>query len=201
MTIQYSTTHRTNDLADIITQLGTTAYLLLYTGSVPANCAAAATGTLLASLPCSNPFAPAPSSGVLTASAITSATAAATGTGGYWRLCTNSAGTTCVAQGTLFGSSTLTTSASTSANGNVLTFTSVTGVSVGQTVSGTGIPAGTTVVATSGTTVTLSQTSTAGVASSATITFGGDLTITGGGSFTSGQTVSVSSFVITATGA
>ena len=41
------------------------------------------------------------SSGVLTMSAITSEAAAATGTAGYWRICTSSAGTTCVAQGTV----------------------------------------------------------------------------------------------------
>ena len=100
MTIQYSTTHRTNDVADIATQAGSTAYLLIYSGSPPANCATAASGTLLASLPMSNPIGTA-SSGVLTMSAITSEAAAATGTAGYWRICTSSAGTTCVAQGTV----------------------------------------------------------------------------------------------------
>jgi len=201
MSIQYSTTHRTNNMADVTTQAGTTGFILIYTGSAPANCAAAATGTLLASLACSNPFAGAPASGVLTASAITSASAAATGTAGYWRLCTSSAGTTCVAQGTVFPPVSIATSALTAANGNVLTFAATTGVSVGMTVSGTGVPALTTVVAVTGTTVTLSNTSTAGVANATTITFGGDLTFTGGVSFTSGQTVSVSSFVLTATGA
>jgi hypothetical protein len=99
MALQYSTTHRNNAMADITTQVGTTGYILIYTGSPPANCGTAASGTLLASLACSNPFASAPSGGVVTASAITSATAAATGTAGYWRLCTSSAGTTVVAQG------------------------------------------------------------------------------------------------------
>ena len=134
MAIQYSTTHRNNSMADLTTDLGTTPYLLIYTGSAPANCGTAASGTLLASLACSNPFAPAPSGGVLTASAITSAAAAATGTAGYWRLCTSSAGTTVVAQGTV-------------------------GVS------------------------------------------GADLNFSGGVSFTSGETIAVTSFTITATGA
>jgi hypothetical protein len=101
MALQYSTTHRNNAMADLTTQIGTTGFLLIYSGTVPASAATAATGTLLASLPCSNPFAPAPSGGVLTASAITSATAAATGTAGYFRICTSSAGTTCVLQGTV----------------------------------------------------------------------------------------------------
>jgi len=85
-------------MADLTSDLGTTPFLLIYTGSAPANCGTAASGTLLGTLPCSNPFAAAPSGGVLTANAITSATAAA-GTAGYWRLCTSSAGTTVVAQG------------------------------------------------------------------------------------------------------
>lgn len=99
MAIQYSTTHRNNNMADITTQLSTTAFLLLYSGSAPANCGTAASGTLLCSLPCTNPFGAAPSAGVLTASTITTTNAAATGTAGYWRLCTSSAGTTVVAQG------------------------------------------------------------------------------------------------------
>src|ERR1700722_18143733 len=99
MAIQYSTTHRNNNMADITTDLGTTPFLLIYTGSPPANCGTAASGTLLASLACSNPFGGAPSGGVLTASSITNANAGNSGTAGYWRLCTSSAGTTCVAQG------------------------------------------------------------------------------------------------------
>lgn len=100
MALQYSTTHRTNAVADISTQVGGTGYLLIYTGAAPANCATAASGTLLASLPCSATFGTA-SAGVLTANAITSASAAATGTAGYWRLCTASNGTTVIAQGTV----------------------------------------------------------------------------------------------------
>lgn len=134
MAIQYSATHRNANMAEITTELGATAFLLLYTGAAPATCATVASGTLLASLPCSNPFGAAPSGGVLTASAITSAAAAAGGTAGYWRLCTSSAGTTVVAQGTV-------------------------GVS------------------------------------------GADLNFAGGVVFTSGETIAVSSFTITATGA
>jgi hypothetical protein len=200
MTIQYSVTHQNNNVADITTQAGATAYLLIYSGSVPANCAAAATGTLLASLPMSNPIAPAPSGGVLTMSAITSAAAANSGTAGYWRICTSSAGTTVVAQGTIYQTTTLVTSASTAADGNVLTFTSTTGVVSGMTVSGTGVPANTTVVAVSGTTVTMSQTTTAGVSNTTTITFGGDMSMNST-TITAPQTVAVSSMTITANGA
>ncbi len=134
MTIQYSTTHRTNNVTDISTQASTAAYLLIYSGSAPANCGTAASGTLLASLPCANPVGSV-SGGVLTfTSAAMTATAAATGTAGYWRLCTSSAGTTVVAQGTV-GSS------------------------------------------------------------------GADLNFAAGTSFTSGETISISSFTITANGA
>jgi hypothetical protein len=202
VSIQYSSVHRSNNMTDIVTDLGTTSYLLIYTGAIPANCAASATGTLLVSLPCSSTFGTV-STGVLTANAITSTAAAATGTAGYWRLCTSSAGTTCVSQGLCYPSSTLNTSASTSAGNNILTFASGGGaISVGQTASGTNIPAGTYVLASSATSITLNQNvATGGVSSGATITFGGDLTFTGGVSFTTGETISVSSFTITATGA
>lgn len=201
MSIQYSTTHRNNNMADVTTQLSTTPFLLIYTGSAPANCGTAASGTLLATLACSNPFGAAPSGGVLTASAITSAAAATNGTAGYWRLCTSSAGTTVIAQGNVYPTSTLVTSASTT-SGNLLTFASGGGaISVGQTVSGTNIPAGTYVLASTATQITMNQNVTGTVASSATITFGGDLTFTGGVVFTTGETISVSSFTVTATGA
>ena len=121
MALKYSTTHRSNAMSDLVTALGSTSYLLIYSGSAPANAAAAATGTLLASLACSSTFGTV-SSGVLTANAITSATAAATNTAGYWRLCTTSAGTTCIIQG-LCGTS-----------GSDLNLSS-TSISSGQTVS------------------------------------------------------------------
>jgi hypothetical protein len=99
MALQYSTTHRSNAMTDIVTQAGGTSFILLYTAAA-ANCAAAASGTLLASLPCSATFGTV-TNGVLTANAITSATAGNSGTAVQWRLCTSSAGTTCVAQGTV----------------------------------------------------------------------------------------------------
>ncbi len=100
MAIQYSTTHRNNNMGDITTQAGGTAYLLIYSGTA-ANCAAAAAGTLLVSLPCSATFAPAASSGVLTINAITATATGNAGTAAQFRFCTTSAGTTCFAQGTV----------------------------------------------------------------------------------------------------
>jgi hypothetical protein len=100
MAIQYSTTHRTNNVGDISTQAGATGFLLIYTGAQPATCATAASGTLLATLTMSNPIGSA-SAGVLTMSAITSAATGNAGTAGYWRICTSSAGTTVIAQGSV----------------------------------------------------------------------------------------------------
>jgi len=100
MALQYSTTHRTNNMGDIVTALGATGFLLIYTGAAPANCGTAASGTLLASLALSATAGVA-SAGVLTMNAITAAATSSAGTAGYWRLCTSSAGTTVIAQGTV----------------------------------------------------------------------------------------------------
>ena len=199
--IQYSASHRQANMTEVVTEAAATAFLLIYSGAAPANAAAAATGTLLASLPCS-PTMGTVASGVLTANAITAAAAAAAGIAGYWRLCTSSAGTTVIAQGNVFQTTPLVTSALSLANSNVLNFAAGGAAAVaGMSVSGTGILPGTYVVgASTATTVTLSQASTAGVASGATITFGGDLSLNNT-SIAAGQTVSVSSFILTATGA
>ena len=47
MSIQYGTTLRNNQLDQIEATVGTSAKLRLYSGTIPANCAAAITGTLL----------------------------------------------------------------------------------------------------------------------------------------------------------
>lgn len=197
--IQYDATHRTNAMTDLVTRLGAASYLLLYTAAA-ANVAAAASGSLLASLPCSATFGTV-SSGVLTANAITSSTAGA-GTALQWRLCTSAAGTTCIAQGNVYTQSTAVTNAASAAGLATLSFASAPSVVNGQTVTGTNIPAGTYVIAGGGTaTLTLSNAiATGGIASGATITFGGDVSFNNA-TFGAGQTVSVSSFVLTATGA
>lgn len=198
MAIQYSVADRTNKLTQLATDIGTNAQIKIYSGSPPATVATAFTGTLLATCTGNATQFGTASAGVLTASAITNGTAAATGTAGYFRIATS--GGTDHVQGTVYPSSTLTTSAATAANSNVLTFSAVSGVSVGQAVSGTGIPANATVIATSGTTVTLSVASTAGVSISTVITFSGDMVINNT-SIASGQTVSISSLTITGYGA
>lgn len=99
-TIQYSVTQQNTNMAGIVANAGATAYLLIYTGSPPANCAASATGTLLVSLPMSSTIGTV-SNGLLTMNTITAENAVANGTAGYWRIATSSAGTTVVAQGTV----------------------------------------------------------------------------------------------------
>lgn len=101
MALQLSTTVRNAMLDAIETTVGTSAILELRTGSVPANCAASDSGTLLISYSLASDWAAAASSGSkalnnvpLTGSAI------ATGTAGHFRL-KNSAGSTCHAQGTI----------------------------------------------------------------------------------------------------
>jgi hypothetical protein len=199
LALQYSTGHRTNSMTDIVTDLGSTSYLLIYTGSAPANCAASATGTLLASLPCSSTFGTV-SSGVLTANAITAESAVANGTAGYWRLCTDNTGATCIVQGLAYGQSSLSTNASTT-SGAVLPFAATSPIVAGQTVSGSNIPANTYALDVGSTSVTLNQNITGTVGSGASITFGGDLTLVGGAALTASETVTVSNFVITASGA
>lgn len=105
MALQYNTTHRTNAMSDIATQVGTSGVLKIFTGTPPATCATADTGTLLATLTCNATAFGTATSGVLTANAITSASASGTGTAGYFRIYPSGATTTnAVLQG-LVGSS------------------------------------------------------------------------------------------------
>lgn len=94
MALQYSTTHRTNAMTDIATQVGTSGLLKIFTGTPPATCGTADSGTLLATLTCNASAFGSASSGVLTAGAITGATAAGTGTAGYFRVYPSAATTT-----------------------------------------------------------------------------------------------------------
>lgn len=108
MSIQYTTAHRTADMSDVITALGGTAFLMIFTGAQPANVATIDAGTNLAVLPLSATPGTA-SAGVLTFNAITSAAAAATGTAAHWLLATTNnvanavaaASTTRIAQGSV----------------------------------------------------------------------------------------------------
>ena len=88
-------TVKTSRATAINTAVGASGNLLFYSGSPPADASVAATGTLLATLPCSATFGVVTTgvsggaSPYLTANAITSANGVATGTPGYARLATS----------------------------------------------------------------------------------------------------------------
>ena len=86
MALQFDTTTRNNWLTTLSTNVGNSGFLDIYTGTPPANCAAGATGTLLAALTTYVSGFGIVASGTLTANAISAATAGASGTAGYFRL-------------------------------------------------------------------------------------------------------------------
>ena len=128
-------------------------------------------------------------------------TAIAAGTAAHYRLkdstatTTDNTGTT-HEQGNITMPVSINTNGVTAANSNVLNFAATTGVVAGMNISGTGIVAGSTVLATTGTTVTMSMASTAGVSSAASITFAGDLYLDNT-NIAINQTVSVSAWTKT----
>lgn len=200
MARQYSTTLRNAWLDTYESTIGTTPKLRMMTGSLPATCATAQSGTQLIEMTLPSDWMGAPSSGTSALAGTWSGTVAADGTAGYYRFL--SSGGTCHEQGLITRAFALSTSATTAANNNVLTFASTTGVSDGMSVSGTGVPAGATVLAHTSTTVTLSAPSTAGVGSAVAIYFGdtsGDLWLNNT-ALTNGQTLSISARSLTAPG-
>lgn len=94
-------TVRNAQLDAVETTVGTAPLLRIYSGSAPANCAAAASGTLLAEATLPSDWMAAANSGSKALSGTwQDASANATGTAGHWRLY-DSGGTTCHAQGTV----------------------------------------------------------------------------------------------------
>ena len=101
MAIQYSTTHRTNAMSTLNTDIGASAVIKIWTGSAPTNCGTTDSGTLLVTFAGNAGGFGTASAGVLTASSIASATAAGNGTAGYFRIYPTSAtSTNAVVQGT-----------------------------------------------------------------------------------------------------
>lgn len=197
MPIQYSSAIYLARLDQVEVSAGTAPLLRIFSGSIPANCAAADSGTLLATLTLPTDWMNAASGTTKTLLGSWTGTASAgSGTTPTHFRIWNSGGTVCHLQGTCGINVPLTTNALTAANSNVLNFASTTGVAVGQNITGTGVPAGATVLAFTGTTVTMSVASTAGVANTTAITFGSDMPVNG--TITSGQTITVSSFTLTA---
>lgn len=101
MALQFSVTVRNAQLDAFETAIGTSAVLKIRTGSVPATCATADSGTVLSTINLPSDWMAAASSGSKALSGSwTDASADATGTAGYFRLYASD-GTTCHAQGTV----------------------------------------------------------------------------------------------------
>ena len=99
--MQYSITHRTNAMSQLNTDIGANAVIKVWTGTMPANCGTADSGTLLVTFAGNAGGFGAASGGVLTASAVASANAGNTGTAGYFRIYPSAAtSTNAVVQGT-----------------------------------------------------------------------------------------------------
>ena len=100
MALQFSAAVLNARLNSIETTVGAAPVLRLYTGSPPANCAAAATGTQLASFALPSTWMAAASAGVVGLSGSWSGAASTGGTAGYFRIY-DPTGTTCHTQGTV----------------------------------------------------------------------------------------------------
>ena len=101
MSIQLSVSARNARLDAIETAIGTAAKLQVYTGSMPASCAAAASGTKLVEITLASDWAANAASGAKSFNNTPlSTTGLAGGTAGYFRIVDN-AGTTCHLQGTV----------------------------------------------------------------------------------------------------
>lgn len=101
MAIQLSVSVRNGRLDSLETTIGVSALLLIRTGAAPANCAAADTGTVLATVNLPSDWMAAASGGSKALSGTwQDASADATGTAGHFRLY-DTTGTTCHLQGTI----------------------------------------------------------------------------------------------------
>ncbi len=129
MAIQLSTAVRNARLDVIESTIGTSAILRIRTGAAPANCAAADTGTVLATLTLPSDWMAAASGGSKALSGTWQDTSAdATGTAAHFRLY-DSAGTTCHLQGTVTisaGGGDMTVDNTSFATGQAFTVTSFT---------------------------------------------------------------------------
>lgn len=128
MAIQYSLTHRTNAMTQLNTDIGASAVIKLFSGAAPANCGTADTGTVLVTFAGNAGGFGTAASQVLTASAVASVTAGASGTPGYFRIYPTAATTTnAVVQGTVGTAATdMILTAATVTAGQTVNFTSLT---------------------------------------------------------------------------
>jgi hypothetical protein len=99
MALQYSVAVNNARLDAVESTAGASAKLRIYTGAAPANCAAAATGTLLVDMALPADWMSAASAGSKAKLGTWSGTGAAAGTAGYFRI-VDTAGTNAHVQGT-----------------------------------------------------------------------------------------------------
>lgn len=104
MAIQLSVATRNARLDAIETTTGATAKLQIRTGAQPANCAAAASGTLLCEITLPSDYLAAASSGSKAKAGTWTGSGIAAGNAGHFRLVDN-AGTTCHVQGSITATS------------------------------------------------------------------------------------------------
>ena len=128
MAIQYSTTHRTNAMTQLATDVGVNAVIKIFTGTIPTNCGTADTGTVLATFAGNATQFGTASAAVLTVSAIANAVAGNSGTVGYFRVYPSAATTTnAVMQGTVGTTATdMIVTSATITSGQTCSFTSMT---------------------------------------------------------------------------
>jgi hypothetical protein len=100
MSFQFSVTLRTNAAGTIESTIGTAPLLRLMTGTVPATCATAQSGTQLYSVALPSDFLTTASAGAVTLNGSWTGAASSAGTVGYFRIL-DSAGTNCHVQGTV----------------------------------------------------------------------------------------------------
>lgn len=98
--LQLSTDLRNNQAGQVESTVGTSPKLQIRTGTPPANCAAADTGSLLVEIALPSDWLGAPSNGVVAKANTWQGTASGTGTAGHFRIKTND-GTTTHLQGTI----------------------------------------------------------------------------------------------------
>lgn len=171
MTQQFSVTLRNYWANGYENQIGASPKCRVYTGDQPASCAAAATGTQLGEGTWPSDWMNAASAGSVTKNGTLQITITVSGTIGHYRIYDN-AGTTCHEQGKVGQALALALTADTAANSNVLTFSTTAGVTVGLSVSGSGLPSDAVVREATSTTVKISCAPSALVATGTLITFG-----------------------------
>lgn len=104
MALKFPAAFRTTRAGTVTTRAGNAGLLRIYDGTRAADADTAIGAQVkLAELVCGTPFAPGAASGVLTANAITTSNALATGTAAWFRL-TDSAGTTTIMDGSVTAS-------------------------------------------------------------------------------------------------